>query len=467
MEEIVLRYETATKENRTEYFDADDVESLIDHYMEKEQFETALAVARFGISIHPYNTSLKIMQAKIALFIGDTGEAERIAHLVRSMEPDNLDLKVLMGQILLSNGRKEEAKALLDSIMKQDADYTYDVAYAYFDSFEYDMATVLFEKELKLHPVKDVQELLFDLAYCYQQRNDLEKAIGMYERCLDEDPYSKDAWFNLGQIHHFKGDLEKAAECLDYAYVVGNDYQALLQKGNVLFQNGKLQSAIEAYEEYIEVNGRPPFVIVFIGECYEKMGDYAKAQAYYSEALSAEPSNVSALCGMCVCLIAQDECGRGLQFIDRAVEVDPALAEAWLYKGEAHLRLDELDVALRCYEKAADLDPEMSEALFSIANVLVDKGDAGRALEFYQKAEKLDPTNEKMPLYYAIAYFKMGETERARDYFLYALFRTNKAKEDFFEVCPDAKSNELFAAFCKTDDKGVDAGSPSSPFTNT
>lgn len=448
LEALILRHENATREGRSEYFDVDELEMLIDHYMESDQYETAQAIVQLGISLHPNNTNLIIDQAKIHLFVGNIKEAESLATYLQKIEPTNMDVQILEGQLLLANGKKEEAKVLFDNIIKQDIDFTYDVAYAYFDAFDYASATDLFEKELKLHP-KDAQDILFDLAFCYQQGNDLDKAISTYEKFLDEDPYSKDTWFNLGQIHLFRGDLEKAIEALDYAYIVGNDYQALLQKGNVLFQSGKLQSAIEAYEEYISSQGRVPFVIVFLGECHEKIGAYAKAKEYYSEALSNDPTNTSALCGMCICLMEQDEYEKGIQFIDRAIEIDPTLAEAWLYKAEGHLNLGDTNEALRCYEKAADLEPEMSEALFAIGNIYIDLGLYHQALHYYKRGGAIDPTNDRLPLFFAITHFKLDHVEEAHDYLVEALFKLPESRDIFFEICPEAKCHDSFISLFK------------------
>ena len=118
LEEIVLRYESALQEGRSEYFDVDDIEALIDYYMEDEQVATAQTITEFGLSLHPNNTNLKIAQAKIDLFIGHVKESEEIAAFLQTLEPDNLDIKVLVGQLLLFRGKKEEAKALFNGIMK-------------------------------------------------------------------------------------------------------------------------------------------------------------------------------------------------------------------------------------------------------------------------------------------------------------------------------------------------------------
>ncbi|MBO4804485.1 MAG: tetratricopeptide repeat protein [Paludibacteraceae bacterium] len=444
-EDIVLRYENAQKEGRSEYFDVDDLEVLIDHYMEKNKVDTTQAIIQLGLTLHPCNTDLTIAKAKVALFIGQIRESEEIAAHLQQVEPENLDVQLLSGQILLCRGMQNEAKALFDKILQKDREYIYDIAYAYFDAGDYTNAIPFFEQELQRHPAKEELEVLFDLAYCHQQRNDWKKAVALYEKLLDEDPYSKDAWFNLGQIYFIQNDLEKATEAFDYAYIVGNDYQALLQKGNALFQSGKLQSAIESYKEYADANGRAAFVIVYIGECYEKMGDFEQAKIFYSEALRSEPTNTSALCGLCICHMEQDEYEKGLQFIDHAIEITPTLAEAWLYKAEAHLNLNDTDEALRCYKKAADLDPEMSEAMFAIGNIYIDKGEYATALEYYQKGANIDHGNDKIPLYLAITHFKLGETELAYNYLGEAIAQDAEFQNIFFEICPEAKQVKEFS----------------------
>ncbi len=103
------------------------------------------------------------------------------------------------------------------------------------------------------HNPKNI-DLLFELAFCQEQKSLLPEAIATYLRIIDIDTYIGEAWFNLGQIHFILNEFEEAIEAYDYALVINEkDSISLLQKAHAHFQLNQLELAIETYLAYTEM----------------------------------------------------------------------------------------------------------------------------------------------------------------------------------------------------------------------
>jgi tetratricopeptide (TPR) repeat protein len=446
LESTIQQYEKSILDGKDEYFDVDDIEALVDYYMENGESEKALKVVQLGISIHPNNADIKIAQAKIFLFTEKADEAELIYEYLATIEPDNCDIKILGGEIKLLHGEETEANKMFSDLIEEDSDYTCDVAYAYYDNFFYKEAIIYFEQEIEKETFKNVEvNFITDAAFCYQQLGQESKAIALYEKLLDEDPYCKEAWYNLGQLYFSAENYDKAVEAFDFAYVVGNDPQNLLQKGNALFQGNKLQTAIETYSAYGETGSDArKIALVFIGECYERMNDYDKAKEFYEKAISEDPNNLGALSGMCICCLEQNDYKEGIEYAERAIAIDPELPENWMYKAEGKLNLGNVDEALACYLKASELAPNFAECLFSIGNIYIDKGDYDKALEYYNRGSEINKDADKIALYYAITFYKKGDFLQSHTYLIESILKDPETRTIFFDICPEAKEDSLF-----------------------
>lgn len=58
----LIKYEQMLADQSNAYFDVEEMEEIIDHYMEQEQLDDALDACQFGLSQHPNEASLLILK---------------------------------------------------------------------------------------------------------------------------------------------------------------------------------------------------------------------------------------------------------------------------------------------------------------------------------------------------------------------------------------------------------------------
>ncbi|MDF0694944.1 adenylate/guanylate cyclase domain-containing protein [Rhizobium sp. MC63] len=115
---------------------------------------------------------------------------------------------------------------------------------------------------------------------------------------------------------------------------------------------------------------------------------------------------------------ADDE--EAITFLNRAVELDPGLARAWVELYHAHDLMGVFGVdpegnrkaAADVAERAVRLDPRDAEAHVVFAMSLANKGDMGRAKSEFDTALRLAPGSSEILTFYSGFAARLGEPER-------------------------------------------------------
>jgi tetratricopeptide (TPR) repeat protein len=112
------------------------------------------------------------------------------------------------------------------------------------------------------------------------------------------------------------------------------------------------------------------------GETKEEASDYwvGEGEKYWSE---SDKTVQSAL--------------KALEFIDKAISIDPLNYKAWGDKGFLLKQMGEYDSALMCLERALGFKNDFIPSLYNKAVLLGLTGKFDEAIETYEKVLSLDP----------------------------------------------------------------------------
>ncbi len=440
-EALVLKYEQCLQEGRPCYFDVDEFEAISEFYLRKGRSKESSEVVELGLKLHPGSSILWLKKATLYLEIGDAGRALRI--LDRLPEKDDTEANLIRSECLLQLNRKEEALELLQRIMDDEsferADLALDIASILVQNEAYHEAIRFLNAALVESPSN--QDLLFELAYNYEQLNDTEKSKETYHRILDIDPYSSETWFNLGQACFNDRDYTKAVEAYDFALVVNpEDSLSMLQKAHALYQNEQYEEAIQAYQDYGKMTEFGAVLWVYIGESFEKNGKFVDAMSYYQFAYEADPQNLDALTGMGICLMEQEKFRESLIWFERALRIDHNVSETWVYVAEVFVNIDMPEEALLSYTRSLEIDPLQADILAAIGNLHFDAFNFDLALQYYLQAEALNPELSGINLFYALVYAKKGEKALAETYLEKAVLAEPASRTLFDEIMNDEES---------------------------
>jgi len=442
--ELVTRYEKYLQGSDPGYFDVDEMERIVDFYLLYGRTKDSLNAVELGKKLHPSSSALDTKRAKIYLATGDVNKAYRIlSNLLEDSDTEVIYLKI---EALVKLERLVEARALANVLIDEENEEVdqvcIDIAMIFMAESKIDYAYEILGIGDKHNP-KNI-DLLFELAFCQEQKSLLPEAIATYLRIIDIDTYIGEAWFNLGQIHFILNEFEEAIEAYDYALVINEkDSISLLQKAHAHFQLNQLELAIETYLAYTEMITEKWQVMLFVGESYEKLENFPKAYYYYKLSLDEMEDNYDALIGISVCMLEMEQYSECMEYIQRAMKINDGMSEAWVYMAEAYIGLDNVDEALEAYLKAISIDPNQADTLLAIGNIYMDNAEFQLALKYYEAAFSLDATLENIELFLSVANYYTGNYEETADYLKQALSRNLDAAQLFLELCPGAEKTFL------------------------
>lgn len=443
--DLVKRYEQFLSGTATGYFDVEELENIVEYYLRRGRTKDCTKALDLGLQLHPNNNALQTKRAKIYLATGDDQKAFRV--LDSLTETTDYEVILLRIEVLIKIQRLQEARILCDKLISDESDdmdnVCLDIAYIYLGQGEYETALELLEKGDSYNNKN--AELLYELAFCYEQSEKFDKAIDVNKRIIDIDPFAGEAWFNLGQLHFAMQEFTKALDCYEYALAIDeNDTLTCIQKAHVQFQLDQFENAIDTYQEYKKMTSYAYWQTdIFIAECYEKLEKYDESIKYYKQSLEAHAENYDALTGIAICLLEQEKFVESLPYIQEALLLNVDAADAWVYLAEANIGIDEIDTALVAYLKSISLDPDQPDTLMAIANIYLEKVEFEEAIKYYFAAEELDKTLEFINLFIAVSYFKLGNIASAITYLRIAVLENETSAALFLELCPEAIESDL------------------------
>lgn len=134
---------------------------------------------------------------------------------------------------------------------------------------------------------------LFGKANAYDRANFLERAVGVYKEILKGDSNSIASFLNLGGLYYRRRMFEKAIPFYERV-IRGNPkhYQGHYWLAMSYWKLERYYAAINTLEDVIEFLPTFKDALNLMGDCYERIGEAAKAEHYYLKAISADPNGI-------------------------------------------------------------------------------------------------------------------------------------------------------------------------------
>ena len=126
-----------------------------------------------------------------------------------------------------------------------------------------------------------------------------------------------------------------------------------------------------------------------LGLAYTRMAKMDSAESSYEKALEIDPKHARAWVNLGGARLLRWDFKGALEANEKALEIDANLLLAHYNKGQAHLYLGEAEAMLPCYERVLELNPDHATGHSFYAVGLLAAGDAARAREHLSKSMAL------------------------------------------------------------------------------
>jgi tetratricopeptide (TPR) repeat protein len=412
LDKLVQRYEAMVGQERSVYFDADQIEQIAYAYESKEDFAEALKVVNYGLTLHPANTNLLLCKAKYLLFLDCIDEAGKLLPL---LPPGSEEATLIRIEYAFACGRPEEGFALINEQMEQLTwEFALDTVSILWGYVGYNEIIDFLKRALERLP--DEPNLLLELANIYQDNDEPAKAIELYNRLLDIDPYQTAVWYELGRSYSALRRFDKAIEACDFALAIDHDYlDALSLKGFALYDADRVDEALAVFLEFADKTDDPGRAIEYISDCYIKLERIPEAIEELEKGLKLNPESQYVLYQLAYCNQDMGNTPKAKEYLHRTLLLNKNQLDCWLLLGEILMQEENYEEAFDAYNHALIIDADNVDLLATLGDLCERLDRMDKAVEYYEQAHRLHRYDIKLVFRLLLSYYATGQMEKAAE----------------------------------------------------
>ncbi|MFS4469387.1 tetratricopeptide repeat protein [Maribacter sp. 2210JD10-5] len=391
----ITKFESMLKTDDVYFFDAEDFEDIIHHYLNNGKIALAKKGIKIGLQQHPASIELKLLNVEVLVFENNLAKAELLLDELQLLDANNEEIYIQRANILSKKDNHEGAvnllyKALELSTNSFDIHSLLGMEYLFMDDFK--LAKESFMKCLEV----DDQDYssLYNVIYCFEFLEDYEGAIHYLNDYLERNPYCEVAWHQLGKLYYTEKMYPEALTAFDFAIISDDSFiGAYFEKGKVLEKLGRFNEAIENYETTISIEDPTSHAFLRIGRCYEKLNDDDMAQYYYKQTVREDPLLDKGWLAITNFYFKVENYQEALENINRALNIDGENPLYWKKCAQINHALREYHQADFAFKQAVDLGNYELDTWVSWAEVVHKVGDTESGLEILGQGKEFYPEN--------------------------------------------------------------------------
>jgi len=419
----LTKFESMLKTNDVLFFDSNEFENIIHHYLEIGKMALAKKAIKLGLAQHPTSTSLKLFKIEIHVFENKLDLANELLNSLYELEPSNEEIYIQKASIL----SKQDAHQKAIDILEKSLEYAEDPAdifallgmeYLFLDNYE--AAKNYFMKCLELD--QDDYSSLFNIVFCFDSLESHTEAIEFLNIYLNSNPYSQVAWHQLGKQYFTLKDYAKALTAFDFAIISDDVFiGAYLEKGKVLEKLKRFDEAIENYKITLALDDPTSFALLRIGHCYEKLGQQDLAVQHYYKTVEEDPLLDKGWIAITNFYNKNKNYSKALYYINKAINIDTDNARYWKIYAQINRRLNFLEEAERGYKRCLELGNFELDTWLARGDILTGLGEYEAAIFNLDQTLEFYPDNEEIQFRLSGLYYMMHKEDQGAFYLKSAL----------------------------------------------
>lgn len=327
--------------------------------------------------------SVIIERANAAILARDYEQASRIYKGLLKTEPENINYLNALGDLYIKNGDDKIALEYIKEIVR-------------------------------LQPQN--LDALNSLGGIYRRLKLYDESISVLERAVMIDNTNSQVFYNLGFTYKIMGNYDEAIQCFNTVVEENpRDVLAFNHIGTIYASQKKWTEAISSYLRGLKVDPNHPILHLNIAKCYDKLGDFFKAQAEYEAVLKSKPGWIEAIECYSDLLIKKNKTKNASEIVKKALIINPKNVDMHAKLGDVYCRQDDYENAEDEYNAALVISPDFSKAMSGLANTYELTGRIEEALDMAEKMEILQPEDVSVKRQYAHILLSADKIEKAKE----------------------------------------------------
>ena len=410
------RFESMLKTNAVLFFDAEEFEEIINHYMDNGKIALAKKATKMALEQHPTSVNLKLFQVEMYVVENKLDIAEALLDDIFGLDSSNEELYIQKANIL---SRKEKHLQAIDELKKalqmtdDEIDILNMIGIEYLFLEDYENAKYHFMQCVEL----DEQDYasLYNVVYCYEFLNQHNEAIDYLSIYLDKNPYCEVAWHQLGKTYFEIKKYKKALAAFDFAIISDDRFVgAYLEKGKVLEKLKRYNEAIESYTISLNLEDPTSFALLRIGKCYQKLGNDELALQFYTKCVDEDALLDKAWIAITDFYYRKKDYQKALHFIEKALHIDGENVHYWKRYGKINQKLQFFEEAEVGFRKTLELGNFELETWLTRSDILIHLGEYEAAIINLNQALDFYSGNAEIEYRLAALHYHLGECIKGR-----------------------------------------------------
>ena len=237
------------------------------------------------------------------------------------------------------------------------------------------------EKELPLDEQKQMQfDYMFVEALKEKSLGNAQQAIQLLSGCLEMNPNSSAAMYELAAIHAENNDFTSASLLLEKA---------------------------------IQLNPDNKWYSLLLAQIYQQTQRFNDAAVIYDKLLHQEPENLEFLYMKAALLSNANKIQESIDAYNKLEEKVGVNEQISVSKQQLYIENDEVEKAFGEIEKLIESNPGDPKYYGLMADLFQSQGDSVNALKYYRKIQEIDPENGFVHFSMANYYLQNGEIEKS------------------------------------------------------
>ena len=222
-----------------------------------------------------------------------------------------------------------------------------------------------------------------------------KNSSALWTRALDVTDDNYVAHNNLGLALAGQGKIDEAIEHYNEALRLRPNYAtARTNLGAALAKQGKSADAISNYTQVLKTKPDLPEAHVDLGAALASQGKVDDAIAQYNEALRLRPDYAEAHANLGLVLASQGKVDEAISHYTQALRLKPGFVEVHNNLGYVLATRGQWDDAIRQYNEAIRLKPDFELARMNLAVALANQGKTKESLSAFMEVLRINPNND-------------------------------------------------------------------------
>lgn len=223
-------------------------------------------------------------------------------------------------------------------------------------------------------------EYLFVEALKQKVFGNIQKSVQLLSGCLEIDPNSSAAMFELAKIYAGNNDLTSSSLLLEKA---------------------------------VAISPQNKWYKILLSKIYQQQKKFIEADQLYVQLLKDEPDNLEYLFTRGMLLTSAKKFKEALAIYDQLEKKTGLNEQIAVTRQELYLMAEQPREAFREIQKLIDSNPSESKYYGLMADLYLSQGDEANALKYYNKILEMDPKNGFVHFSLANMYLEKGNFEES------------------------------------------------------